>query len=114
MTDGQNANAVSGNTNASYYSGIGYIWQNRIGITSGSSTQRRDALDSRLTTLCANMKAQNIVIYTVRVEVNDANYQVLRNCASSPDKFYDVQSASQLNSVFNAIAGSIQNLRISH
>ena len=114
MTDGQNASAVSGNTNASYYSGVGYIFQNRLGITSGTAAQRQTAMDSRLTLLCQNMKAQDIQIYTVRVEVNDNNYSVLQGCATKPENFYDVQSASELNAVFNAIAGDIQNLRISH
>jgi Flp pilus assembly protein TadG len=113
MTDGQNQNSSNSNSNASFYSGAGYVWQGRLGITSGTQAQRQAAIDQRLTTLCANMKAQGIVIYTVRVEVNDNLYQVLQNCASSPDKFYDVQSASQLNQVFDAIAGAIQNLRLS-
>jgi len=48
----------------------------------------------------------------VRVEVTTGDSSVLRSCATTADKFYDVQDAAQLTSVFNAIAGSIQNLRI--
>ena len=114
MTDGQNQNTSNSNSNASYYSGVGYIWQNRLGITSGTNAQRQAALDGRLTTLCTSMKAAGIVIYTVRVDVQDTQYQVLQNCATTPDKFYDVQNASDLDAVFNTIAGAIQNLRISH
>lgn len=112
MTDGENTMGSTSNNNASLYNSLGYIWQNRLGITSGSTAQRKAAMDGRLTTLCANMKAQDIVIYTVRVEVTSGDSSVLRGCASSNDKFYDVQDASQLNAVFNAIAGSIENLRI--
>ena len=114
MTDGQNQETASGNSDDSFYSGLGYIWQNRLGITSGTTSQRQAALDARETAVCTNMKAKGIVIYTVRVEVNDTNYGTLKSCASTPDKFYDVKSASDLNAVFNAIAGAIQNLRISH
>jgi Flp pilus assembly protein TadG len=114
MTDGQNQNTSNTNSNASFYSGSGYIWQNRLGITSGTNAQRQAALDGKLATICANMKAQGIVIYTVRVEVNDTNYQVLQNCATTPQQFYDVQNASDLNAVFNTIAGEIQNLRLAH
>ena len=114
MTDGQNQNTSNSNSNASYYSGSGYIWQNRLGITSGTNAQRQTALDNKLTTLCTNMKAQNINIYTVRVDVQDSNYAVLQNCATKASQFYDVQDATQLDSVFKAIAGAIQNLRISH
>jgi Flp pilus assembly protein TadG len=113
MTDGQNANADPGSNHDSLYSGIGYIWQNRIGITSGTTTQRRNALDGRLATLCANMKAKGIEVYTIRVEVNDSAYQVLQACATKNDMFYDVKQASDLNSVFSSIAARIQNLRLS-
>jgi Flp pilus assembly protein TadG len=114
MTDGQNQNTVAGNGNASYYSGLGYIWQARIsGVgASSTSTQRQTALDGRLSLLCSNMKAKGVIIYTVRVDVHDANYGVLKNCASSPSMFYDVSDASQLDQVFKSIAGAIQNLRL--
>lgn len=112
MTDGDNTMTSTGNNNASLYNSLGYIWQNRLGITSGNTAQRKAAMDARLTTLCNNMKAEKIVIYTVRVEVTSGDSSVLRGCASSNDKFYDVQDASQLTAVFNAIAGSIENLRI--
>lgn len=45
--------------------------------------------------------------------MNDNNYQVLQNCATTPSKFYEVKDASQLSSVFKKIAGAIQYLRIS-
>lgn len=112
MTDGENTMGSTGNNNASLYNGLGYVWQGRLGITSGNTSQRREAMDGRLSTLCANMKAQGIIIYTVRVEVTTGTNTVLKNCASSASKFYDVQDADELDSVFNAIAGEIENLRI--
>ncbi len=114
MTDGENTNGDTTSNDDSVYAGVGYIWQNRLGITSGTPTQRRAAMDGRLATLCTNMKAQGIILYTVRVEVTNGTSTVLQNCASTADKFYDVQNASQLTAVFDAIAGSIQNLRIMH
>jgi Flp pilus assembly protein TadG len=117
MTDGENTmtNPGSSNANGSYYSGLGYIWQNIMqGLTSSSSsTARQNAMDARLALLCTNMKAKNIIIYTVRVEVTSGTSTVLQNCASGPDKFYDVQDVSQLGVAFDSIAGSIDNLRIS-
>jgi Flp pilus assembly protein TadG len=117
MTDGQNTmyNPGGSNLNGSLYSGLGYIWQGIMqGLNSGSTTTAREtAMDSRLATLCTNMKAKNIIIYTVRVEVTTGPSPVLQNCASSPDKFYDVQDVSQLGVAFDSIAGSIDNLRIS-
>jgi Mg-chelatase subunit ChlD len=112
MTDGQNTSSVTSNTNQSTYSGLGYIWQNLLGMTSGSSSARTTRMDQRLAALCSNIKAQNITIYTVRVEDSSGSSSLLQTCASSPDKFYDVQTASQLNATFAAIAGSIDDLRI--
>ena len=117
MTDGENTmtNPGSSNANRSYYSGLGYIWQTIMqGLTTSSSAAaRQSAMDARLTQLCTNMKAKDIVIYTVRVEVSSGSSTVLQNCASDADKFYDVQNVSQLSAAFDAIAGSIDNLRIS-
>ena len=85
-----------------------------MGITSGSSATRTSAMDARLAALCSNIKARDIVIYTVRVEVLSGPSPVLQNCASSPDKYYDVQDVSQLGAAFDAIAGSIDSLRIAY
>ena len=109
MTDGENTYNDNGKYNGSAYDGYGYIWQNRTG-TVGSG--RTTAIDNRLKAICTNMKAAGIVIYTVRVEVTTGSSSLLENCATTPDKFYDVQSASNLTAVFSAIAGSIENLRI--
>ena len=113
MTDGQNASSVVSTQNQSIYSGLGYIWQNRLGIDSGSAGQRQAAMDKRLTLLCANMKARGIQIFTVRVEVTEGTSKVLRDCATTPDMFYDVQDSSALSSAFRAIGASINRLRIS-
>ncbi|HEX8568318.1 MAG TPA: TadE/TadG family type IV pilus assembly protein [Caulobacteraceae bacterium] len=112
MTDGQNMIFDNNRENNSIYSAIGYIGQNRVGITDGTPAQRRAALDARLSLLCRNMKAQGILIYTIRLEVEDSDYQVLRNCASAPEMFHDVKQASQLNAAFTKIADDIQKLRI--
>ncbi len=117
MTDGTNTMTDSGNSNGSFYSGAGYIWQaivSGLSSTNASTSARQQAMDARLSLLCSNMKAQNIYIYTVRVEVTSGTSTVLQNCATSPDMFYDVQDVSQLGAAFDAIAGSIDNLRISH
>ena len=59
---------------------------------------------------CDNVKAANIKLYTVRVI--DGNATLLKNCATKPDMYYDVQQAIQLNSVFSSIAQNLANLRI--
>jgi uncharacterized protein YegL len=84
-------------------------------LTDGENTQNRftnstSSIDSRTEKVCANAKADNIKIYTVRVINGDA--ELLRGCATKPDMFYDVDEAAQLNSVFASIAQNLANLRI--
>jgi len=113
MTDGNNHNTTTGNRNDSLYSGVGYIWQNRLGVGAGSSIRNRtSAMDERLTELCTDIKNTSIEIYTMRVEVNSGSSAVLRGCASETDMFYEVQNAADLTNVFAKIGGSIQTLRL--
>ncbi|WP_340646904.1 pilus assembly protein TadG-related protein [Phenylobacterium sp.] len=115
MTDGVNTmgDPSSGwEQNKSYYSGLGYIWQGLLGVTSANSGTRTNRMDDRLALLCDNVKAKDIVVYTVRVEVRSGESSLLEDCASSPDKFYDVQDVADLSAAFDSIAGSIDNLRL--
>jgi uncharacterized protein YegL len=86
-----------------------------IMLTDGQNTQNRwttssSSIDSRTQRACDNMKAASIKIYTVRVI--DGNATLLKNCATNPTMFYDVDEAVQLNAVFASIAQNLANLRI--
>ncbi|HTI67993.1 MAG TPA: TadE/TadG family type IV pilus assembly protein [Caulobacteraceae bacterium] len=120
LTDGDNTNDVADNPNKSNYSALGYLWQGRLLNASGvaldensTAAERTAAMDARMVVACANMKAQGITIYTVRIDVSGTSPAALKSCASSPDKFYDIDS-SGLSSAFAQIAGSIGRLRISN
>jgi hypothetical protein len=113
LTDGYNQNTDTNNSDDSYYSSLGYIWQNRLGITSGSQTQRGTAMDARTTKICSNIKADGITVYTVRIDVSGVSPAVLQACASTPSQFYDVPNVANLATAFTAIAGQIGKLRIS-
>jgi uncharacterized protein YegL len=84
-------------------------------LTDGENTQNRwgkngSSIDERTALACTNAKAANIKIYTVRVIDGDAT--LLRNCATKPSMYYNVNQASQLNSVFSSIAQNLANLRL--
>jgi uncharacterized protein YegL len=84
-------------------------------LTDGDNTQNRwttsnSSIDARMSLACTNVKAANIKVYTVRVINGDAN--LLRNCATKPDMYYDVQQADQLNAAFKSIAQSLATLRV--
>ncbi|WP_425999347.1 pilus assembly protein [Caulobacter sp. DWR1-3-2b1] len=119
LTDGDNVMSETNNPNDSTYSGYGYVWQGRLKNASNMSlgigataTNRRDAMDSRQTKTCTNAKAKGVIIYSIGVGVSAHSKVVLQGCASAADKYYDVTNSAQLSAVFDAIAGSIQNLRI--
>jgi hypothetical protein len=113
MTDGQNTSGYRNNSNESIYSGIGYIWANRLGTTSQDAATRTRAIDGRLALLCTNMKAAGIQIFTVRVEVTEGTSDLLRDCATNPSMFYDVSDSGNLTATFRAIGAQISELRIS-
>ena len=87
-------------------------------LSDGLNTQNRwynnaSQIDARQKILCDNAKASNITIYTVQVNTGgDATSAVLKYCASSADKFFEVKQANQTLSVFNSIGQSLAKLRI--
>jgi Flp pilus assembly protein TadG len=90
LTDGENTESWNNSNNTK--------------ITSPST------IDARTSAACTNIKAANIRIYTVRVI--DGNASLLQGCATNPTMYFDVQNATQLNSVFTSIAQNLANLRI--
>jgi von Willebrand factor type A domain-containing protein len=71
-------------------------------LTDGDNTKNRwtinsSSIDARTQLACDNIKAANLKIYTVRVIAGNAT--LLRGCATNPGMYYDVQQASQLNTV---------------
>jgi Flp pilus assembly protein TadG len=84
-------------------------------LTDGQNTQNRwtsstSSIDARTEKVCDNAQAANIKVYTVRVI--DGNASLIKACASKPDMYFNVQQASQLNSVFSSIAQNLANLRL--
>ena len=49
----------------------------------------------------------------MRCEFIEGNASLLQSCASNAGMYYDVQDATQLNTVFSLIANNVANLRIS-
>jgi Flp pilus assembly protein TadG len=89
-------------------------------LSDGLNTQNRwysnaAQIDARQKILCDNAKAAEITVYTVQVNTSfpaDPTSAVLQYCASSPQNFYVVTSASQTASVFSSIGTSLSKLRV--
>jgi len=115
LTDGDNVNPTESNPDNSSYSGVGLIWQGRLGsdMDVASSSQRRaDRMDERLLELCRNMRNQDITLFTVGVQVSNNSQRLLRNCADSDDRFFNVTNTNGIGDAFDQIAGQIESLRI--
>ena len=71
---------------------------------------------SQARTLCTNMKAEGITVYTVGFQLGGSgstSYQTLQQCASGPDKFFNAEDGVELRNSFRAIALQIAPLTIS-
>jgi Flp pilus assembly protein TadG len=80
------------------------------GDFSNTSTQ----VDSRMTTLCTNIKNSGITIYTVQIDTDGAGQSaVLPGCASDSSKFFMLTSSSQIAAAFSQIGTSISKLHVS-
>lgn len=106
MTDG--TNTMSSNNRSAY----GYLSEGNLGTTSSSTAVTN--LNTRLTTVCNAMKAQNITVYTILFQESDNTIKtLLRSCATTPDHFFDSPTTESLSSAFHTIGDSLANLRIS-
>ncbi len=116
LTDGQNVIGEKDNHNRNRYGAYGYVKDDRLGTTNASEAQ--DMLDSRTASVCDNIKNANsdrpIVVYTITFQLNDGpTKDLMRNCASDPEKYFDSVSNEVLKQHFEAIAGELSELRLS-
>lgn len=63
--------------------------------------------------MCDEIKSKNIQLYTIAFDVSDAAVtNLLRDCATAPDKFYDAADSGQLAAAFKSIANSLVELAL--
>lgn len=100
MTDG--ANEVSlGGTDA-YSDGIYH---------NGNDTDAADALTAEL---CEDIKNDDILVFTIALEVSDSDtISLIKNCATSPAHFYDLSDETALSNAFNNIGVEVDDIRLS-
>ena len=102
MTDGDNTYQT--------FSAYGDLADGKLGTTNQSAAVAE--LNRRLTTVCNNMKAKGITIFTIALEVSsDTSRQLLEDCATPPGRYFNAQS-TDLQSVFSTIGGQISKVRL--
>ena len=95
------------------YTAFGYLSDGRLGTTT-SVAAAKATLDSRLTAVCAAMKARGIVIYTIGFTGGATNSQtILQGCATDSSKYFFAPDQATLQSAFVAIANSLNKIRLS-
>ena len=108
----QNCATVSGQKYTSQYTGYGYISENRLGTTDLSNAETM--LNNRLTQVCNNIKETGIIVFTIVFRLENTQLQKLfRDCATSPDKFFNSPDNEKLASAFRAIGAELNSLRVS-
>ena len=114
MTDGMNNYGGVNNMNDSQYFTYGFARKGLIGQVTSNNDTLDNLLDDKTSTACTNAKAMGIVIYTIGFGSGaNGSADLLQGCASDPSYYYAPQNSSDLTPVFQKIAQSINNLRIS-
>jgi Flp pilus assembly protein TadG len=93
--------------------------ENRWTSKSDDETDQQKKIDDRMykkgsgSGTCANIKAAGITIYSIQVNTGgDPTSTIMQSCASDGDKFWEVKSAGDLGTVFNAIGTNLTKLRV--
>lgn len=108
MTDG--TNTMSG----SIYTAFGWLADEHLGTDSSGAAVT--ALNNKTAAICADMKEEGILIYTI-VFGNGSSTSaknLMKNCASEVDYYFDSSSQTALDKAFSTIGDSLSKLRISH
>ena len=76
--------------------------------------QNIPAANSKTADLCADVKRDDIEVYTIAYGLDDdTTINLLRQCATDSTKFFNAQTASALSSAFARIGSELTVLRIS-
>ena len=71
------------------------------------------AANSKTADLCADVKGNDIEVYTIAYGLSDnTTLNLLRECATDTSKFFNAQTASALSSAFEQIGSELTVLRI--
>lgn len=105
LTDGENL------TSNSAYGAYKYPSDGVLGVTDASDMI--PILDTRLATICTNMKAVGIIVYTIMFDLSDASVEaIFQACATDTSKYYNSPTTAELDRAFRAIAAELKKLRI--
>jgi len=113
LTDGSNTLELKRNDLGSTYSSEGYLADGRLGTTVGGSDLNAK-MNAKTLAACEYAKTAGIEVYTIRLEEPDVKTgMMLKECASTPDHFFDVPTRAKLDEAFQKVRERIVKIRIS-
>jgi Flp pilus assembly protein TadG len=86
-------------------------WSEIEVFESAIDSHGRDTKDTRYDAICGAAKDNNVIVFTIGVEVSDHSDIILEDCASSTNHYYDVQDLDVL-AAFSSIATQLNQLRL--
>lgn len=120
MTDGNNVVSSSSMHWRSAHSAYGYATEERMGDNLDTQSEMENEVDNKLLRICARMKAEGILIYTITFGLADtgaelATKQTFRACAAEPEApyYFDAPDGEELEDAFADIAADLVQLHVS-
>ena len=123
LTDGDNwISQYENGHNRSTFTSYGFATSGHLDDPTLAGRSYHQMLDAKVTQLCNNIKAdkdgnendRDILLYTIAFSVSSQNViNLMTNCASQPNMFYNTTSGTDLDATFQAIARDLNKLRIS-
>ncbi|WP_317624859.1 TadE/TadG family type IV pilus assembly protein [Rhodalgimonas zhirmunskyi] len=80
-------------------------------ITNAYSTMGEATKNTQLQQVCGALKDENVMIYSIGFEAPTGGQDELRDCATTPSHFFDVDGL-EIRDAFQSIAASIAQLRL--
>ena len=102
---------ISNIVNRAYGSWTGQQWKSNIVHWQTAQGSASNSQDTQLLNVCSAAKNNYVTIYSIGFMASTAGKTVLKECATKPSYFYDVQSLD-IATAFASIANSINKLRL--
>ena len=64
--------------------------------------------------VCTDMKAKNVAVYSIAFQAPGSAQQLLKNCASGTDFYFSASNGDELRQAFTKIAQKLNNLRLTN
>jgi Flp pilus assembly protein TadG len=115
FTDGENNvfGASKEAINKSDYGAYSYLDTGRMGALDRAGALKK--VNTATQTVCTNLKAQDVIIYTVVLGADtQANRDLYSTCATGPAYYFPTKNIAELKAAFQTIANSISPLLITH